>query len=176
MSQPNPPADPAPTPPADPTPPAGDPPKDDALGDAGKRALQAERQRAETAEKELAKYRKAEQDKADADKSELQKAADKAAAAETRAAAAEARALRLEVATAKGLPASYAKRLVGDTREELEADADDLVKDYKPAAGDPADPAKPKTPAPDPSQGAKTPGTTRPTSLGQAVGNALKKA
>jgi hypothetical protein len=41
----------------------------------------------------------------------------------------EARALRAEVANAKGLTPTQAKRLVGQTREELEADADELVKD-----------------------------------------------
>ena len=41
----------------------------------------------------------------------------------------ESRALRAEVANAKGLTPNQAKRLVGATREELEADADDLLKD-----------------------------------------------
>lgn len=41
----------------------------------------------------------------------------------------EERALRAEVANAKGLTPNQAKRLVGATREELEADADDLLKD-----------------------------------------------
>lgn len=35
--------------------------------------------------------------------------------------------LRADVASAKGLPAKWAKRLTGTTREELEADADDLA-------------------------------------------------
>lgn len=41
----------------------------------------------------------------------------------------EARALRAEVANAKGLTPTQAKRLIGTTREELEADADELLKD-----------------------------------------------
>ena len=41
----------------------------------------------------------------------------------------EERALRAEVANAKGLTATQAKRLVGTTREELEADADELLRD-----------------------------------------------
>lgn len=41
----------------------------------------------------------------------------------------EARAMRAEVANAKGLTPTQAKRLVGSTRDELEADADELVKD-----------------------------------------------
>jgi hypothetical protein len=42
---------------------------------------------------------------------------------------AEQRALRAEVANAKGLTPTQAKRLVGETREELEADADELLAD-----------------------------------------------
>lgn len=41
----------------------------------------------------------------------------------------ESRALRAEVANAKGLTPNQAKRLVGSTRDELEADADELLKD-----------------------------------------------
>jgi hypothetical protein len=41
----------------------------------------------------------------------------------------EARAMRAEVANAKGLTPSQAKRLVGGTREELESDADELLAD-----------------------------------------------
>lgn len=41
----------------------------------------------------------------------------------------ESRALRAEVANAKGLTPNQAKRLIGSTREELEADADELLKD-----------------------------------------------
>ena len=41
----------------------------------------------------------------------------------------ESRALRAEVANAKGLTPNQAKRLIGATREELEADAYDLLKD-----------------------------------------------
>lgn len=41
----------------------------------------------------------------------------------------ESRALRAEVANAKGLTPTQAKRLVGTTKEELEADADELLTD-----------------------------------------------
>lgn len=146
------------------TKPAGDPPADlkpdaDPLGDAGKKALAAERDARKAAEKELAKYRKAEADKADADKTE----AEKRAAAEQRAVDAEMRATRLEVAHDKGLTPAQAKRLVGTTKEELEADADEILRDF------PTTPAKPATPKPDPSQGARGETKTRPTSLGAAV-------
>lgn len=66
----------------------------------------------------------------DADRSESEKAAAKAADAERRAEEAELRALRLEIAGEKGLTPSQAKRLVGTTREELEADADELLEDF----------------------------------------------
>jgi hypothetical protein len=155
--------------PADPTdPPAGDPPADpkpdpkpdaDQLGDAGKKALAAEREQRKAAEKELAKYRKADQDRVDADKTE----AEKRAAAEQRATDAEMRATRLEVAHEKGLTPAQAKRLVGTTKEELEADADEILRDF------PTAPAKPAGPKPDPSQGARGETKNRPTSLGAAV-------
>jgi hypothetical protein len=64
-------------------------------------------------------------------KSELQKATDRAARAEAQASDATLTALRLEVALEKGLTAVQAKRLVGKTKEELEADADELVASFK---------------------------------------------
>jgi len=160
-------ADPA-TPPTPSTPPA-DPPADpdpDALGDGGKKALAAERARAKELEKELAAFRKEKTAREEADKTE----AEKRAAAEQRAVDAELRALRLEVASEKGLTAAQARRLQGATRDELLADADDLLANFGAAA-----PSKPTTPAPDPSQGSKgSAPAARPTSLGQAVGAALK--
>lgn len=50
--------------------------------------------------------------------------------------------LLLEVALEKGLTKAQAKRLQGNTKEELEADADDYLKDVKPA-GDPDDETEP---------------------------------
>ena len=70
----------------------------------------------------------------DRDKTEAQKLVERAEAAERRAAEIESRALRLEVAAEKGLTPAQAKRLVGQTREELEADADELLETFKPAA------------------------------------------
>jgi hypothetical protein len=149
-------------------PPAGDPPKPDGppaedkpLGASGEAALKAEREARKAAEKELARYRKAEADKAEADKSE----AEKRAAAEQRAADAELRALRLEVAHEKGLTPSQAKRLVGATRDELAADADEILVDFAAKV-----PAKPAVPKPDPSQGARgEPAQPRPSSLTEAL-------
>lgn len=77
------------------------------------------------------------QEMEDANKTEAQKAADTTAAAVKRAEEAEQRALRFEVAGEKGLTPAQAKRLVGATKEELEADADELLESFKP-------PEKPK--------------------------------
>lgn len=57
-------------------------------------------------------------------KTEAEKVADRLAVAEKRAADAEAKALRAEIATAKGVPAEL---LNGSTAEELEAHADQLL-------------------------------------------------
>lgn len=59
-----------------------------------------------------------------------QTAAEREAAAEARAAQAEARAMKLDVAFEKGLTPAQAKRLVGANREELEADADEILRDF----------------------------------------------
>jgi hypothetical protein len=53
--------------------------------------------------------------------------------AEDRAVKAERDAMLLRVAMRKGLTDVQARRLVGQTEEELEADADDLLKTFKPA-------------------------------------------
>lgn len=158
-------------PPADPADPPADPPVDpkpvDELGDAGKKALAAERDARKAAEKKLAAYEKAEQAKADADKTEVEKRA----AADARADAAELRATRLEVAHEKGLTPAQAKRLVGSTREELEADADEVLKDF------PVTPAGPKPPPkPDPSQGSRGEPNTRAKSLTEAIAAQRKAA
>lgn len=103
------------------------------LGDAGKRALTEERAARKAAEKAKADLEVRLKELEDKDKTEAQKAADRASTAEKRADEAEARALRLEVATAKGLTPAQSKRLVGATKEELEADADDLLDTFKPS-------------------------------------------
>jgi hypothetical protein len=85
-------------------------------------------------------------------KSEVEKATERAAAVERERDDATARLNRLEVALDKGLTPSQAKRLVGSTREELEADADELLKDL-------GDSGKPRSPKPDPNQGRQGGGT-----------------
>lgn len=63
----------------------------------------------------------------DKDKSELQRAIERAEKAERDRAEAETRALRLDVASRKGLPSQLAARLRGKSKAELEADADELL-------------------------------------------------
>lgn len=141
----------------DPTPPADD------KGDEGKTFTQADLDRivAERLTREKSKYAdydelKAKASKLDeqeaANKSDIEKATAAATEAAKRAEEAELRALRLEVAGDKGLSPSQAKRLVGTTREELEADADELLADFPPASK-PSDklPARPKPKKGDPS-------------------------
>lgn len=65
-----------------------------------------------------------------ATKSDLEKLTEKATTFEQRAAEAEAKALRLEIAFEKGLTPKQASRLVGSTKEELEADADELLETF----------------------------------------------
>lgn len=77
----------------------------------------------------------------DRDKTESERLAERAAEAEKRAAAAEAQALRLEVAAEKGLTPAQVRRLVGTTREELVADADQLLADFAPTRNE--DPTPP---------------------------------
>ena len=60
----------------------------------------------------------------EANKTEAEKTAERLAAAEKRAAELESKALRAEVAAAKGVPAAL---LTGSTQEELEAAADALI-------------------------------------------------
>ncbi len=89
------------------------------------------------------KHEKAAKDNADAarrlaeieesGRSDQERLAEARRAAEERATIAEREASRLRVALRKGLTDAQAKRLVGDTEEELEADADELLATFAPA-------------------------------------------
>lgn len=79
-------------------------------------------------------------------KSELQRATDERDAAVKERDALRHVQLQLDVGTAKGLTPAQAKRLVGSTKEELEADADAFKADL--AAN-----GKPAPPKPNPAQG-----------------------
>lgn len=92
----------------------------------------------------------------DASKSAEEKATEALTAAQKSATENAAKALRYEVAATKELPLSLASRLNGSTKEELEADADNLKKLLTPSG-----------PKPDPSQGHGS--DPKPTGLNQAV-------
>jgi hypothetical protein len=127
-----------------PTDPVDDPkPKDD-LGDAGKKALDAERKARREADAKL-KEAEAELEKlrsdSDSSKTELDKALERISDMEKRLTESDRRVLVAEVAQAKKLPAAIAGRLTGSTKEELEADADVLIEALGLGKDDPEEPA-----------------------------------
>ena len=130
-----------------------DKPVDDKLGDGGKRALQAERDARKQAERALADLQKQVED---ANKTAEQKAAEALAEAQKASEMNAAKALRYEVAAAKGIDLKLASRLTGSTKEELEADADSLKALLAPTG-----------PKPDPSQGHGS--NPKPTNLSEAI-------
>lgn len=163
MTQPPEPAD----PPADPPEPAPAPPAkpEDSLGDAGKKALAEERARARTAEKERAELAAKLKEFEDRDKSDLEKANERASAAEQRVQAATARAVRAEVrALADGFTDREDAVLnLGDLTKyagkDGEVDTDAITAELAKVLERKPHLAKangvPRTPAPDPSQGAR---------------------
>lgn len=66
----------------------------------------------------------------DAGRTELEKLTVRAETAERERNEATSRALRLDVAFEKGLTPAQAKRLVGASREDLEADAEEILRDF----------------------------------------------
>lgn len=108
------------------------------------KAYRAEKAKAAEARQKLSQYEEAEQTDSE-----------KFAAAVKRAEAAELKALRLEVAAEKGLNPAQAKRLVGTTKDELAADADEILEAF------PAKPAATPPPSQKPSPSAR--GGTDPT-------------
>lgn len=65
----------------------------------------------------------------DRDKSEQELASEKLSDLEKNLTVAQADAIRFEIALEKGLSKNQARRLVGNNRDELEADADELIAD-----------------------------------------------
>jgi hypothetical protein len=116
---------------------------DQELGDSGKAALKAERDRANKAEKELAKFQKAEKDKADAELPEIERLRAQLAEAESGKTAAELASLKYRVGVESKLPPELIARLQGSDEATLKADATELAK-LAPGY---------KAPKPDPSQG-----------------------
>lgn len=141
------------------------------LGDGGKRALDAERKARRDAERKAADLEARLGELEDRDKSEVARLTDQVAKLTTDLAAAVAGRERWKVALDRGLTATQAKRLVGETAEELAADADELLADLgvKPG-GKPSDDTDENEssddPAPKPTPPSKprvdlTPGTGR---------------
>ncbi|MFJ9212993.1 hypothetical protein [Streptomyces sp. NPDC102264] len=100
---------------------------------AGPDAAELERLRA--AEAELATRKAAELTETERITAEKTTAEQAAATARAEADAATRRALLLEVAMSKSLTLAQAARLQGSTKEELETDADQLLRDFTPANG-----------------------------------------
>jgi len=165
------PTDPITPPEGGPTPPAGDPPaltdagdpqpKDEQLGEAGLRALHAEREARRALEEELKGLAPLKQ-LADAirkgqhvpedEKTKVEKLSEQIQQLQQQNEQERLGRLRLEVATSAGLTPEQAARLQGSSREELVADAAALRQLFPTA---PADPQGPRRPAPDPSQGGR---------------------
>jgi hypothetical protein len=150
-----------------------DPPDPDSLGDSGKKALDEERKARRDAEKVVADLQAKLKEIGDRDKSETEKLADRVAAAEKRADEAEVRVLRAEVALDKGLDPTLIKRLTGTTREELEADAEELKLYQKVTEGTPPEGGAKPNPAGRPREdlrGGGDPTGTPPVDLRKVIG------
>lgn len=137
------------TPPAAPT----EQKPEDTLGDAGKRALDAEREARKAAEKAAREAQAKVKQYEDAGKSELEKAQTTAADAAKDAETARGELARLRAALKAGLDPELADRLKGSTPDELAADAASLAEKFGKAATGSATPpgsfdggAQPPTP------------------------------
>lgn len=86
-----------------------------------------------------------------ASKSELERAQEQAQALQNELATTQRQALLASVALEKGLPANLARRLQGESREDLEADADELLALFGTSSTT-------RAPAPDRSQGSSANG------------------
>lgn len=123
------------------------------LGDAGQKAIKAERDARKAAERTAADLTAKLKSIEDANLSDLERAQSAAAEAAQELAALRIENTRTRVALAKGVPADLIEFLTGSTEEEVAAKADILIARLNTSG----------TPKPDPSQGAKgttTQGTT----------------
>lgn len=96
------------------------------LGDAGQKAIKAERARADKAEKELKALRLESETRANAELSELERFKKENDELRNSKTASELQSIRLQVALEKGIPANLASRLQGSDYDEIAADADSL--------------------------------------------------
>lgn len=115
------------------------------LGDAGKKALKAERDARAAAEKAASDLQKRLDEIEQANLTELEKAQRAAKDAQDQLAAITQQNTRNAVALSKGVPARLVGFLSGSTQSEIEANADLLLAELN----------APTTPRPDPTQGAK---------------------
>jgi len=88
-----------------------------------------------------------------ASKTDLERAQEQIAALQQQSATNERQALIASVALDKGLPASLARRLQGESKEDLEADADELLSQFGTT-----NQTTTRSPAPDHSQGSSANG------------------
>jgi predicted nucleic acid-binding Zn-ribbon protein len=102
---------------------------EETLGDAGKKALDTERRARQAAEKRAKELEAKVKEAEDAEKTELEKLQTQVAELTREAEAATAKADRIEVAVSRGLTPAQARRLVGATRDELEADAEAMAEE-----------------------------------------------
>lgn len=136
---------------------------DENLGANGLKALKAERENVKMLKAQLAKQAEKLKEYEDANKTEAEKQAERLAELEKTSAAVQKENMQIRVASAKGLPIDIASRLQGATKEEMEADAENLLKlmgnqSHKPQA--------------DPSQGHS--GEAKPHSFYEALMNHYK--
>lgn len=129
------------------TTPQGDPEAPE-LGDAGKRAIAAEREARSKAEKLATEY-KTKLDKIEQDGlSELEKANRRAADAEEKLTATEKRIARLTVIADKQIPAEYHDLIHGNTEDELLASAEKVAALVGKAPRGPVIPGQGQQPSP----------------------------
>ena len=106
------------------------PEPDAPLGEGGKKALDAERKLREAADKRASEAEQRIKEFEDRDKSDAQKIQEERDQAVAERDRLRTQNLRRDVADEKGLTPAQARRLVGTTREELEADADAVIEDF----------------------------------------------
>ncbi|HHU10579.1 MAG TPA: DUF4355 domain-containing protein [Intrasporangiaceae bacterium] len=138
------------TTPAEPTTSAATAPDD--LGDAGKKALEAERRARTAAEREAKELRTRLEEHEAAQLSELERAKKEADTYKAELLAVQSANLRQRIALEKGLPLNLVDRLRGDTEQDIAADADALMALVN----------APRTPSPDPTQGPQGGAPTTP--------------
>ena len=132
------------------------------LGDAGKKALTAEREARKQAERERAELASRLKEIEDANLSELEKAQREAAEARDALTAIQRESNRNRIALEKGVPSDLTEFITGETAEEMAAKADLLMARLG---------STPSTPKPDATQGAsgKAPAITNAQAFAQQL-------